>query len=276
MSSRIHSYLAILLLVSPFAAGQIVGGPRIEASVGMVESNALRSTPDLPSPTVLPRMAPELALRVFQQRTATQAQQLAGYSAVTLIHAELPQSSQKGDYELQRRYLAPHTLEFTALHYSGDGFVKSNVITRLLQSEVDHVKQDDRSSTAVNEKNYKFSYKGSGPLNGRVVHVFQVKPRKKRPGLFKGKIFLDASTGSVVRVEGSVVKSPSFFVRKIEFVQDYAEVGAFTLPVHVHSDAIARVIGRTVVDMYHRDYEPVTWNTSSLRDENVNRQSSSQ
>jgi hypothetical protein len=94
--------------------------------------------------------------------------------------------------------------------------------------------------------------------NGRLVHVFQVKPRKKRVGLFKGKIFLDAYSGSLVRVEGSVVKSPSFFVRKIEFVQDYADVGSFTFPVHIHSDAIARVIGRTIVDIYHRDYQPLT------------------
>src|SRR5947209_2873703 len=215
MSSRNHIFAALLLLWSGLAAGQMLGGLRIETSLpasGM-DNNSLRAAPaapDLPPPTVLPRMAPELALRVFQERSANQAQQLAGYSAVTVIHAELPQSSQKGDYELQRRYAAPHTLEFTALHYSGDGFVKSNVITRLLQSEVDHVKQDDGVTTAISDANYKFSYKGSGPFNGHTVHVFQVKPRKKRAGLFKGKLFLDASTGAVVRVEGSVVKSPSF------------------------------------------------------------------
>jgi hypothetical protein len=139
------------------------------------------------------------------------------------------------------------------------------VITRLLQSEVEHVKQDDRTTTAVNEANYKISYRGSGPLNGRIVHVYQVKPRKKRPGLFKGKIFLDAYTGAMVRAEGSVVKSPSFFVKKIEFVQDYAEVGSFTLPTHIHSDAIARVIGRTVVDIYHRDYQPVAAGVQSAQ-----------
>ena len=48
-------------------------------------------------------------------------------------------------------------------------------------------------------------------------------------GLFKGRIYLDARTGSLVRVEGSVVKSPSFFVKHIEFVQEYADVQSFTL-----------------------------------------------
>jgi hypothetical protein len=259
-----RSLLGIIFLLLPgLATAQVLGVPRVEMSipVASADSNALHaapSTPDLASPTVLPRMAPELALQVFHGRSVIQAQQLAGYSAIMLVRAELPQTSQQGEFELQRHFSAPHTLEFTPLHFTGDGFVKSNVITRLLQSEVDHVKQDDSASTAITDTNYKFSYRGSGMQNGRLVHVFQVKPRKKRVGLFKGKIFLDAYTGSLVRVEGSVVKSPSFFVRKIEFAQDYADVGNFTFPIHIHSDAVARVIGRTIVDIYHRDYQPVT------------------
>jgi hypothetical protein len=216
------------------------------------------SAPDLPVvPVTLPRMAPELALQAYQGRSAIQAERLAGYSAVTVIHAELPETAQSGEYELERHFSAPRSLQFTALRYTGDGFVKSNVIIRLLQSEVDHLKQDDKNLTAISDANYKFSYKGTTGINGRVAHTYQVKPRKKRASLFKGRIFLDAYTGSLVRAEGAVVKSPSFFVKHIEFVQDYTDVGEFTFPVHVHSDARARVIGRTVVDIYHRDYQPV-------------------
>jgi hypothetical protein len=84
----------------------------------------------------------------------------------------------------------------------------------------------------------------------------------KHVGLFKGRIYLDAHNGNVLRTEGSVTKSPSFFVRKLEFVQDYATVGRYTLPVHLHSTAQARIIGRTVVDVYHRDYQVQTASAS--------------
>jgi hypothetical protein len=212
--------------------------------------------PALPPPS-LPRMAPELAMQAFQQRSARQNTELAGYSATTLIRAELPQTSQHGEYELRRRYSAPRSLQFKAVRFVGDNFVKSNIITRLLQSEVDHVEKDDSASTALSPLNYKFSYKGTNSLEGRVAHVYQVKPRKKRSGLFKGRIYLDVHTGSLLRAEGSLVKSPSFFVKKIEFVQDYVDIGQFTFPVHIHSEAKARLVGRAVVDIYHRDYEPV-------------------
>jgi hypothetical protein len=215
-------------------------------------------TPEIAVPVTLPRMAPELALQVYHGRSVLQAQQLAAYSAVTVIRAELPETAQQGEFELQRHFEAPRTLQFTALHYTGDGFVKTNVITRLLQSEVDHVKQDDNALTAISNANYKFSFKGTTEIHGRLTHVYQLKPRKKRPGLFKGRLYLDAHTGSIVRAEGSVVKSPSFFVKKIEFVQDYEDIGNFTFPTHIHTNALARVIGRTVVDIFHRDYQPVS------------------
>src|SRR5205085_714728 len=204
-------------------------------------------------PAVRPRMSPELALDQFAQRSAAQSELLLGYSAESLIRAELPETSQRGEFEVERRFSAPRSLAFKALRFTGDTFVKTNVIGRLLQSEVDHVEKDDGSLTALSRANYKFSYKGTTEIDGRALHVYQVKPRKKRVGLFKGRIFLDAHTGSLARAEGSFVKSPSIFIKSIEFVQDYQDVGSFTFPAHVHSEARTRVLGKTIVDIYHHD-----------------------
>jgi hypothetical protein len=217
------------------------------------------------APVTLPRMAPDFALQTYERRSQMQAAQLAAYSATTVIHAELPSTAQQGEYELRRHYAAPRTLEFKPVHFTGDGFVKNNVITRLLQSEVDHLQKDDSSSTAITPANYKFSFKGTVELNDRLVHIYQTKPRKKRVGLFKGRIFLDAYTGALVRAEGSVIKSPSFFVKKIEFVQDYVDYGLFTFPAHMHSDANTRVLGRVIVDIYQRDYQPVATATQTAQ-----------
>lgn len=204
----------------------------------------------------LPRMAPELALQAYHGRTVVQAAQLGSYSAVTVIRAQLPDTKQSGEYELQRHFSAPHHLTFKPVQFTGDNFVRNNVILRLLQSEVDHQK-DDPELNAITPANYKFSYKGTTELGERVVHVYQIKPRHKRGGLFKGRIYLDVFSGSIVRAEGKLVKSPSLFVKKVEFVQDYADVGPFTFPVHIHSEAQARIVGRAIVDIYDSHYEPV-------------------
>jgi hypothetical protein len=205
-----------------------------------------------PSAAVTPTLlviSAELAVARFQQRSTTQSAELASYSAISVIRAELPDTSQHGEYEVQKTFRAPRTLLFKPIRFVGDKFVKTNIIARLLQSEVDHVEKDDVGQTAINPANYKLSYKGKIDIEGHLVHVFQVKPYKKRPGLFKGRVYLEAHTGSLLRAEGRIVKSPSLFVRHIEFVQDYADIGSFTLPVHVHSEARAFIVGHMFIDI---------------------------
>jgi len=211
----------------------------------------------LPLPHVArPIMAPELALQMFESRGPWQKTELKAYTDQTLVMAELLDSSQRGAYELQSSYIAPHRLTFKAISYTGDPFVKNNVITRILQSEVDYATRDGAGRTALTPANYKFSFKGDEELNGRDVHVYQVKPREKRAGLFKGRIYIDSSTGTLVRSEGAVVRSPSLFLRHIEFVQDYTDVGDYTFPLQLHTTARASFVGRVVVDVFHRQYEP--------------------
>ena len=83
--------------------------------------------------------------------------------------------------------------------------------------------------------------------NGNQVNVAQ--------NLFKGKIYLEDDTGHLLRAQGAITKTPSFFIKKIRFIQDYATVAGFTLPMHVHSEADTRIVGKAVIDILHRDYQ---------------------
>jgi len=232
--------------------------------------NSILSTEDslpprLTPPVVLPVMSPELALLTYQSRAAQQAAGLASYTSTSVIHAELPESKQQGEYEVTRQYSAPKSLLFTALHFTGDTFVKANVIARLMQSEVEHAQKDDSSSMAFTAANYKFSYKGLQSVGGRTLHEFQLKPRRRRVGLLKGNLYLDAYTGSLVHLEGAPAKSPSVFLSKIRVSQDFADFGPFTLAVHLHSEAKASIVGRTIVDVYQRDYQVMPAATQTAR-----------
>ena len=87
--------------------------------------------------------------------------------------------------------------------------------------------------TAVNSQNYVISYKGEETIEGRAVHAYKLKPRKKWDGLFKGRFFLDAVTGRLVRKQGTLVKSPSFFIRKVDFLHPgkrFDVSGPYALP----------------------------------------------
>lgn len=211
-----------------------------------------------------PPMTSDLTLQALAHNDENQARELAGYTATTVIAAELPESSQKAEFELTRKYVAPKLLQFTPVRFTGDPFVKSNIIIRLLQSEVDRVEKGETAQTAIAPQNYKFSYKMTQMLNGTKVHVFAVKPRRKQAGLFKGSIYVDAANGRLCRAEGRLVKSPSFFIKRIDFVQDYKTVADFTFPVYMHSVALTRLVGRVVVNIVHRDYQPAFETTATV------------
>ncbi len=254
------AFSQLMLITALFAGGAGAQSyPLMAAAVNAPPAVAVlpadRNAPVLAPPRALPRMAPELALETYLARAQRQMAQLGSYSDETVIEADLPSTRQRGRLQVRRTFSAPKSLAFTAVGFVGDNFVKSNVIVRLLQSEVDHVEKGEGAQTAINAGNYKFKFKSEEQLDGKLVYAYEVKPRRKRPGLFKGRIYVDAYSGSLRRAEGAMVKSPSFFIKKIEFVQDYADVEGFSLPVRLHSVSRTRLVGSAIVDITHSNYQ---------------------
>jgi hypothetical protein len=201
----------------------------------------------------LPEASPEQALRIYQERVVRQLNDLAEFADQTCIEAEVSGLSQKGQFCLIRSFSAPHSLAYTPLNFVGDSFIKNNVILRFLQSDVEHVQHS--ANLAILEDNYKFFYKGTEDLNGRLLYAFAVKPRRKSPDLFKGKILVDPHTSFIIRAVGHVSKTPSWWIKRVDFIQDYAMVGDFTLPIHTESITQVRIIGRVAVTIRHSAYE---------------------
>jgi hypothetical protein len=247
MFRRLKSLVGCILLTGTVAVAQ--------SYAPVMDHPSGNSMPDFSFQKPLPILAPELALQAFLKERTEQNARLASYHDETTVTAELPDTQQRGEYQLERGYTAqPRSLTFGNAHFTGDGFVKTNVITRLLQSEVEHVEKGEQTDSSVDFTNYKFYYKGMENVGGHDMHVFQVKPRRKAPGLFKGRMFLDVHTAALRRMEGTLAKSPSFFVKNLQFVQDFDTIEGITVPTVLHSSAKARIIGRAIVDVVHRAY----------------------
>jgi len=259
--------VALLVLVSGFVLAQVSAPNSFSqpSAYGLRDTELVQAYPPISvitHPLAQEQMGPDRALQVYQESVRFQTQHLGGYSAAVVVRAQLAGIGQQGEYALECQYAAPRSLRFTPLHYAGDAFVKSNVIMRLLQSEADHVQKGDEDGMAIIPTNYSFSYRGTIKLDGRMVHDYEVRPRKKRKGLFRGHIYLDVFTGTLARTEGHLVKVPSLFVKTVQFVQDYADFGEFSFPVHLHSSAHTRVIGPAVVDVYSGGYQPMSLNST--------------
>lgn len=174
---------------------------------------------------------------------ATQAQQsaLRGGTEEIDIDAAVPKFKKQGKLHALRSISKLGKITYHALGFSGDNVVKTEVIANYLKAEIDSAKGE--STVSVTPANYKFKYKGTQEWNGRQVYVLHLNPREKKVGLFKGELWLDAETYMPVRESGSFVKSPSFMLKKMQFVREYEMQNGVSIPQRTESRVETRFFG---------------------------------
>jgi hypothetical protein len=180
---------------------------------------------------------------------ATQAQQIAlrGGTEEIDIDAAVPKFKKQGKLHALRSISKLGRITYHALGFSGDNVVKTEVIANYLKAEVEAAK--GASDVAITPAHYKFKYKGTQELNGRQVYVLHLNPREKKVGLFKGELWLDAETYMPVREQGSFVKSPSFMLKKMQFVRDYEIQNGVSVPQRTESRVETRFFGQVELNI---------------------------
>ena len=175
---------------------------------------------------------------------ATRAQQsaLRGGTEEIDIDAAVPKFKKQGKLHALRNISKLGKITYHALGFSGDNVVKTEVIANYLKAEVEAGK--GTSDVSITQQNYKFKYKGTQDWNGRQVYVLHLNPREKKVGLFKGELWLDTETYMPVREQGSFVKSPSFMLKKMQFVRDYELQNGVSIPQRTESQVETRFFGK--------------------------------
>jgi hypothetical protein len=197
-------------------------------------------------------MAPETIVQHYWATLKNQEQVLNGSSADIEIAASLPNLKKEGRLHALRRISTLGRITYEALRFEGDNTVKNQVIARYLTAEAEA--QKEQPSLAVTPENYNFKYRGKSQWNGRDVQVFQVSPRHKRVGLFKGEVWIDDATSLRVRETGTLVKKPSFFLKSVAFVRDYQIVDGVSVPKQVQSIVDTRLIGKAELTIDYSNF----------------------
>jgi hypothetical protein len=140
------------------------------------------------------------------------------------IRASLPKLKKEGTMHGLKVISASGRVAYKFLRFTGDKLVKTDVIARFLTAEVrppEHL-----GNIGITKENYRFHFLKAVDYQGGKAYVFQLRPRRKREGLFKGEVWLSAVSAVPVREAGEMVKSPSIFIHKVSFVRDYPQSAA--------------------------------------------------
>jgi hypothetical protein len=200
--------------------------------------------------------APEDVLARYLQIQRTQPR-LSDYQVDVEIEASLPKLNREGGMQATRVQRGESQLSYAGAQFTGDDTIKRDVITRYLNGERDTLRNPPNA--AISDANYRFAYRGVAAHNDRRVHVFEVIPKEERVGLFRGELWIDMETGQPLREFGRFVKSPSVFVKDVDFVRDYRlhegrlhEVRA--LPSRFISYLDTRLVGPASMTVHFRNY----------------------
>lgn len=182
---------------------------------------------------------------------ASKSNNLQGIKMDAEVEASLPKLKKFGTLSALRSISKFGKITWDRLRFSGDNTIKKEVIARYIQGEQES--QEDAGKFAINQDNYRFKYKGLETKDGFRVHVFQLTPKKKAVGFFKGELWVDPETALPLREAGEFVKSPSIFLKKVQFVREYELVDGHAVPKHVESKISTRVWGTAEVSINYRN-----------------------
>jgi hypothetical protein len=139
-------------------------------------------------------------------------------------------------------------LTWSVLGEGGSERTRNKVFRALLDGEAAAWRDGGADAGALTLANYQFD---SVPSADDGLVRIRLTPRRDDPRLVRGTLTVSAD-GYPVVLEGTLAKSPSFWVRRVSIVKRFARINGITLPSSIESVADVRMVGPSIFSMcYH-------------------------
>ena len=186
------------------------------------------------------------------QAAAALRQFLAGARPVRQYRAsrrlEAAGSGRGAWLDVQTEFSQSTGLQYHVTAEGGSGYIRSRVLRSLLEEEQRLVGRNGGSAVALTPDNYQFMPEA---INEEGVAVVRIQPRRKDRSLVDGQMFLTRD-GELLRVEGRLAKSPSFWVTRTNVVRVFRRINGVLMPVSVETTAQLRLLGSSTLRMTYR------------------------
>ena len=168
-------------------------------------------------------------------------------------------------------YAAPDRKDFKVVSQSGSKLLINHVLLKLLSSEQEAQKEQNRKDLEISPKNYDFVLAGTEHTPSGDFYILEASPKGKSKYLYRGKLWVDARDFAVARMQGEPARNPSVWVSHTQIEYRWAKIAGFWLPVHNESETQVRMGGKAVLTIDYTDYQVTgaTRNTSRGPGENL-------
>jgi len=188
-------------------------------------------------------------LERMEQANAQRQEQLKSWTSVRRYRAENARWHRWATATAEVQYAAPGVKTYRIVDRAGSKIIVSRVIEPLLAAE----RNSARSETDVCRRNYEFRFLEFD--RATASYLFEAVPKNPGKYHFRGKVWIDAGSHGIRRIEGEPARAPSFWVRSTRFVHEYARFGEFWFPVRNHTEVQLRVFGRSALDIEYSGHQ---------------------
>ena len=151
-------------------------------------------------------------------------------------------------------YRAPGTKTFTPTSGKGSGFIRHHVFQRLMQAEAKRARANKDPDSLITPENYTLEILGKDRIGSFDCSVVHAIPKRKETDLFEGKIWIDNQDFAIVKISGHLAKSPSFWIKQVDFVRDYQKIDGFWLLSREEAVSAVRIYGKETLTIDYQDY----------------------
>ena len=148
---------------------------------------------------------------------------------------------------------ASGAFRYEVVAQDGSDYIRDHVLLATLETERKMWASGAPDAAALSLANYTFE-DGGRQSDGLASLI--VKPKRKDVLLVEGSIFLNPDDGDLVRMEGHLSKSPSFWTRHVNIVRWYRRIAGVRMPVALESTASVRIAGASTFRMTY-EYESI-------------------
>jgi hypothetical protein len=167
-------------------------------------------------------------------------------------HLEASGWGQRGWLHVETDFTLARGFHYEVTAEGGSRSIRARVLRPLLEEERRLVAEGRSDVVAISTRNYRFSPKGLA--EGLVI--VEMSPLRKDRALINGRLFLKPETGDLVRAEGRLARSPSFWLARVDVVRTYRRINGVVVPVRLESNARLRLPGRSILVMTY-DYAEI-------------------
>jgi hypothetical protein len=183
------------------------------------------------------------------------------YRAFRRLEAGSPDKNKTGWLEAWTEFRPGQPLQVDIVREGGSEYVRNKILRGMLSSEQQLVANGQPLRAAVDASNYQLA---DGGTTGDGLQRVMLKAARKSEGIVNGALFLEPGAGYVTRIEGRLVKSPSFWVHDVDVTWKFALISGHVLPVEVSSLGKVRIYGRSMFRMVY-DYVSIDGRPTGAR-----------